>query len=122
MIYVDRLRTYGLGSYHDKQAARVGTRNNHLWCHLFSDEVDCEELHNFAAQIGMRRSWFQANHYDLVPSRRARAVQLGAKELSDKEAVAIWRAQRLAVRAYHAGTLVHPVELENIRVKKDQGA
>lgn len=49
-------------------------------CHLTADSDD--ELHAFAARLGMRREWFQPhpllNHYDLTPKRRARALQLGA--------------------------------------------
>lgn len=50
-------------------------------CHLTSD-ANLEELHAFAAKIGLRRAWFQEHpkmpHYDLTPSRRARALQEGA--------------------------------------------
>lgn len=98
MIYVDALEQWGkaLGYHgeHADQAERVGARNDHQWCHLFSDEADSAELHAFAARIGMRREWFQGDHYDLTPGKRAQAVKLGAKEVSRQEAVAIWRAQR----------------------------
>ena len=30
-----------------------------LWCHLVADSLD--ELHTFAARLGLRRSWFQAS-------------------------------------------------------------
>lgn len=64
------------------QARRVGARHGHRWCHLWADSLD--ELHAFAARIGMRRGWFQDHailpHYDLVPSRRAHALRLGAIE------------------------------------------
>ena len=49
-------------------------------CHLWADTV--EELHAFAAKIGMRRSWFQDRprfpHYDLTMRRRDVALQSGA--------------------------------------------
>ena len=52
-------------------------------CHLIADSLD--ELHEFAKQIGMRRSWFQNDsrlpHYDLTENRRRMAVKLGAVEL-----------------------------------------
>lgn len=51
-------------------------------CHLIADSLD--ELHAFAASVGMKRAWFQPKsspHYDLTESRRKRAVQLGAIEL-----------------------------------------
>lgn len=43
-----------------------------------------EELHEMADKIGLKREWFQPYpehsipHYDLVPSRRLRAIKLGA--------------------------------------------
>ena len=96
MIYVDELITYG-GGYSgllSGQAARVGARNGHRWCHLFSDEKDPEfpQLHAFAAKLGMRRTWSQGDHYDLTPGRRGAAVRAGAKEATRSEAVAIWRS------------------------------
>ena len=51
-------------------------------CHLFSDDLD--ELHRFAAQIGLKRSWFQGGdvpHYDLNARKRRRAVEAGAVPL-----------------------------------------
>lgn len=48
--------------------------------HLSADTLD--ELHDFARRIGMKRAWFQDHismpHYDLVWSRRVRALELGA--------------------------------------------
>lgn len=52
------------------------------WSHLQADSV--EELHAFAAQIGLRREWFQpgsrpeAAHYDVTDGKRRMAVALGA--------------------------------------------
>lgn len=51
-----------------------------LWCHLVADSLD--ELHAFAARIGLRRSWFQAHaafpHYDVTIDVRERALRIGA--------------------------------------------
>lgn len=67
-IYVDPLHEFakvlGYKGQHASQAARVGARHGHLWCHLFSDSADCEELHAFARLLGMKREWFQRDHYD----------------------------------------------------------
>lgn len=53
-------------------------------CHLFADTL--EELHVFAASIGLRRRWFQNRedmpHYDLVGSKRRLAVKKGAEQVS----------------------------------------
>lgn len=66
-------------------------------CHMFTDSVDLSELHHMALAIGMKRAWFQNKstpHYDLVASRRIKAIELGAVELDRDQAVAIWRARR----------------------------
>lgn len=51
-----------------------------LWCHLVADSLD--ELHAFAARIGLRRSWFQGvasyPHYDVTTDVRERALIAGA--------------------------------------------
>ena len=54
------------------------------WCHM-AVEGDFEELHAFAASLGIPRSRFQGDHYDLPPWIRARAVALGAEEVSTAE-------------------------------------
>ena len=59
-------------------------------CHMTSDSI--EELHTFAARLGLRRAWFQSRrriahcHYDLTAGMRFRAIKLGAKEITREEA------------------------------------
>lgn len=54
------------------------------WCHMWADSDD--ELLAFADRLGLRRSWHQTpphaswSHFDLAPTRRARALRLGAIE------------------------------------------
>ncbi len=107
-VFVDELVEYGAGFYKGADAAqaeRVGRRNGHQWCHLFSDEKDpaFPELHRFAATLGMKREWFQGDHYDLTPRRRDAALRVGARAVTRHEAVAIWkttpRARRFRCRA-----------------------
>ena len=84
MVYVDMLINYGWK----------------LWpnCHLLADTE--EELHAFAAKIGMKRAWFQDGethsmpHYDLVANRRKMAVKLGAIEIGRKELIEKLRAYK----------------------------
>ena len=78
-VYVDETRDWTL------IARARGLRHTH-WCHLTADTE--AELHAFAAKLGLRRSWFQKKsdrdyrwHYDIVPSKRAQAVRLGAVEV-----------------------------------------
>lgn len=52
------------------------------WSHMISTE-SVDELHAMADQLGLRRSWFQNGsfaHYDIVPTKRAIALKLGARE------------------------------------------
>ena len=59
-----------------------------LYCHMIADTT--EELNAMADAIGLKRSWLQdagtwKEHYDLAPSRRARAVRNGAIEITGRE-------------------------------------
>lgn len=85
-VFVDQLRRYDLSQYHGKdaeQARRIGARNGHRWSHMMTDDPTYAELHAMARRIGMRRSWFQGDHYDLTPGRRAKAVEYGAVEIDE---------------------------------------
>lgn len=48
--------------------------------HMIADTD--EELHAMAAAIGMNRAWFQGDHYDVSLSRREKAVDRGALEVT----------------------------------------
>ena len=73
LILVDELREY----------PETGLPFRH-WCHMVSD-ADFEELHEFAARLGIPRRRFQGDHYDLPPFLRERAVALGAVEVGTRE-------------------------------------
>jgi hypothetical protein len=67
-VYVDNARVRWMGK---------------RWSHLTADTV--EELHAFAASIGLKREWFQesstrpeAHHYDVTDSKRDEAILAGA--------------------------------------------
>ena len=57
------------------------------WCHMVSD-TGFDELHAFAARLGIPRRRFQGDHYDLHPTLRAQALELGALEVATGELVA----------------------------------
>jgi len=89
-IYVDDMQ----------MPARVG-RLTAKWSHLFvAPATDLEELHAFAARLGLRRSWFQGPpahrhpHYDVTSSKRALAIKLGATPVSIFDTAAIFRGDR----------------------------
>ncbi|MFI5953781.1 DUF4031 domain-containing protein [Cryptosporangium sp. NPDC051539] len=81
-VYVDNLRI----------PARVGGIRGR-WSHLTADTP--AELHEFAARLGLKRAWFQTCktrcgpagtscvhwHYDVVSTKRAEAIKLGAKAI-----------------------------------------
>lgn len=79
-FYVDALRFH----------RRAGSCRSGEWCHLATDGA-IEELHAFAATIGVPRMAFHFHpahpHYDLTPSKRAVAVAAGAREVTSKELV-----------------------------------
>jgi hypothetical protein len=67
------------------------------WCHLVADSIN--ELHAFAAQLGLKRQWFQDRtmypHYDVTVNVKERALALGACA-GDKQTI-IMCAKRLKV-------------------------
>ena len=75
------------------------------WSHLVSD-TSFEELHVFAAQLGIPRRFFQGDHYDLPEHLRLRALELGAAPVGTRELIARMagsRGDRARRRARAAG-------------------
>ncbi len=81
------------------------------WSHLTADTQD--ELHEFAASIGLRSTWFQEKcrtrcapegqpcphwHYDVTDSKRDLALAMGAKSITLRQMGEIIRARRVATR------------------------
>ena len=56
------------------------------WAHLVSDE-SYDELHRFAARLGIPRRAFQGDHYDIPTEYRERAIELGAESVDSRELV-----------------------------------
>jgi hypothetical protein len=65
-----------------------------LWCHLVSD-TSYDELHTFAAALGVPRSSFQGDHYDLPAEVRAIAIDHGAHVVSGRELILRLKASGL---------------------------
>jgi len=79
----------------------------YVMCHMIADNLD--ELHAMADKIGMERRWFQSPpkashpHYDIPEGKRARALALGAQEVTQRAglhyaAAAINTAEQLRAR------------------------
>jgi hypothetical protein len=71
------------------------------WAHLVSDE-SLEELHAFADRLGLRRAWFQGDHYDVPAEVRDEALALGAEAVSSRELVVRLREAGLRKRRSRA--------------------
>lgn len=66
--------------YVDDMAARFGRM---IMCHMVGDTE--AELHEMADRIGVRRQWFQGDHYDIAKSKRALAIIAGAVEVTQHQ-------------------------------------
>ena len=64
------------------------------WAHLVSDE-SYDELHEFAALLGIERRAFQGDHYDVPDEYRTRAIELGATPVDARVLVRRLRAAGL---------------------------
>ena len=71
-VYVDDMYKYQMGQYRRMKMS-----------HMIADTE--EELHQMADKIGVARRWYQGDHYDICMSKRALAVQFGAKEIPIRE-------------------------------------
>jgi hypothetical protein len=75
------------------------------WCHLLADDPD--ELHRFAALLGIKRVSFQGPpksatpHYDLTGYERSKAITLGAI-VCDREQIVLVRRR---LRVFDAAAL-----------------
>jgi hypothetical protein len=83
-----------------RQRARLGPVDD-CWSHLVADTD--EELHRFAATMGMQRQWFQYKsgrphhaHYDLPERARVEAVANGAVEVTWRQLGRMLRDLRLS--------------------------
>lgn len=78
-VLVDEIRDYGDSV--KGAARRWGSRWSHLTC-----GGDCDELHAFAARLGLKRAYAQHmdradhyyHHYDVTPPKRETALKQGA--------------------------------------------
>jgi hypothetical protein len=83
MVYVDSMR------------AQLGRMK---MCHMFADTS--AELHAMARRIGVARKWIQdegtrREHYDVCLSKRALAVEAGAREISNRAVAELLQNRRL---------------------------
>jgi hypothetical protein len=68
-----------------------------LWSHMVSD-TSYEELHAFAAGLGIPRRAFERDHYDVISDRYPLAIEAGAVPATSRELVALLHASGLRRR------------------------
>jgi len=70
-----------------------------ILCHMLASTD--EELHSMAAKIGVARKWWQSpektagSHYDICLSKKAKAIALGAIEITWRQAGAMNSRRRV---------------------------
>lgn len=84
--------------YVDKMEAKYGRM---IMCHMLADTD--EELHIMADAIGVDRKWHQKagtphSHYDICKAMKAKALSLGAIEITNRELVEIIRRKRQLIQ------------------------
>jgi hypothetical protein len=67
------------------------------WAHMVSDS-SYEELHDFAARLGIPRRAFQGDHYDIPADLRVQSLTLGAEAVDGRQLVVRLRAAGLRRR------------------------
>jgi hypothetical protein len=81
-VYVDDMFRYPMG--------RLGRMK---MSHMLADTED--ELHAMADALNLPRGWFQGDHYDVALATRRRAVELGAQEITMRQAAQIRKILRI---------------------------
>lgn len=88
-------------AYKMRGQSRIGSPTSDPWYDLTADDQD--ELHAFAAGLGLRRQGFQPGplvgpqqvsvswHYTVTAAERDRAIALGAQAITKREVTAIER-------------------------------
>lgn len=75
----------------------IWTFRERRWAHLVSD-VSHDELHAFAAELGLPDRAFHGDHYDVPEELREQAIGLGAVAVDGRELVRRLRAAGLRHR------------------------
>lgn len=86
-VYVDDMFKYPMGEFRRTPTSRLMKMS-----HLIADTE--EELHAFAAKLGLKREWWQGDHYDIAKGVRAEAVKLGAIEITLEQCSAMTMIRR----------------------------
>lgn len=96
-VYVDDMKA---------EFRRSPFARKYVMCHMIAD--DEADLHAMADRIGVKRKWFQGDHYDVTQTKRALAVKAGAIEITWREAGRVMVARRRGLKAEVALPTVPP--------------
>ncbi len=77
--------------------APIWPGHGRLWSHMISD-ITYEELHGFAAGLGIPRRAFERDHYDVIAERYEAAIRAGALPVTSREIVSRLHASGLRRR------------------------
>lgn len=82
-VYVDDM--------YKRQMGRLAIgRSRTMKCSHMIASTDAE-LHAMAEALGLRRAWFQGDHYDISMAKRKQAITLGAHPVTMRELVTLLR-------------------------------
>lgn len=84
-VYVDDMYRYPMGQFRRMKMS-----------HMVADTE--QELLEFADRLGLKREWYQGDHFDVSMTVRAKAIKLGAVEITLKE-LSHMHAQKRRARA-----------------------
>lgn len=107
-VYIDDMYLYPMGEF------RAGPFLLKM-SHMIADTE--AELHVMAESLGVRRKWYQGDHYDVAKGMRAKAIKLGAVPITLAQCAAM-----SAIRGRDPNVqLVEPAKAEEIRAKQREG-
>lgn len=104
VVYVDNMFKYAMGNFRGMKMS-----------HMIAD-TDAE-LHAMAKRVGLKRKWFQGDHYDLSMSLRKLAIAAGAVPITLRQC-AIMAANKRA--GYPMGTPQTCVKISQRRVEAER--
>lgn len=67
-VYVDDMYTVPMGEFNPKHRRGVTYKMSHM---IADTEA---ELHIMASKLGLKREWYQGDHYDVTKSKRLEAI------------------------------------------------
>lgn len=67
----------------DMFSSRLGRFGRMKMSHMVG--TDENELHDMAARIGVKRKWYQGDHYDVCKEAREKAIKLGAVPITMRQ-------------------------------------